>query len=106
MNQLFTFFSLGLLCQTKYFGLIENVEITSKFACKIREFITVFVSDTVKRALLYTAQQPGIERTKKEALLKLCKENLIPEEYWSFFQNLRVNGADTSDSEEDNDNEL
>ena len=38
-----------------------------------------------KRSKMYS-QPPGIDKSKKDALLKLCNDNLIPEEHWKFYQ--------------------
>ena len=44
----------------------------------------------------------GIQPSKKEALLKLCRQDLIPQEHWNFFQSLIVNGKNNDDSDTDN----
>ena len=53
---------------------------------------------TPKRSKMYS-EPPGIDQSKKDALLKLCKENLIPKEYWQFYKDLAVSGVDEEDSD-------
>ena len=60
-----------------------------------------------KRSKMYS-QPPGIDKSKKDALLKLCKENLIPKEHWKFYQDLKVKTTgddEESESEEEEENE-
>ena len=57
-----------------------------------------------KRAKLYS-EPLGIERAKKEALLKLCKEELIPREHWKFFEDLKAMGDKNNDEDSDTDSE-
>jgi len=46
----------------------------------------------------------GIQSSKKNALLKLCHQNLIPQEHWNFFEDLAVNSnRGDEDSETDGD---
>ena len=46
-----------------------------------------------KRCKLYGAPL-GVQASKKAALLKLCNQNLIPQEHWDFFNNLVTSKTD------------
>ena len=57
-----------------------------------------------KRAKLYEEPR-GIERSKKEALLKLCIEYLIPRDSWKFFEDLSVTGDKNNEEDSATDSE-
>ena len=67
-----------------------------KFTTIYRKLVTRR-NQAPERHRLYQASI-GIQSSKKTALLKLCHQDLIPEEFWKFFEDLKVDGQ-----REDND---